>query len=248
MKFENTRVFGLENAITGMRLPMCKDFTEAQEKCDSVIEHNGDNNFGNNIKFGEKDLKLARGLVSSDKNGCGQPNSKFLRMIHVQCAVTAPLTWWKEFDTYKVGTTANSTSTMHRIMNYPVTEDCFEKNPYTGQISSAIDLNKLESLRLDYSNVMKELKDYCAAGETDEKAVKILKDNAKTLWYELVYGIGDSWLQTRMVDLDYATIRNMYFWRKNHKQNCWSGKDNSELDNFCKWIETLPYAQELLVS
>ena len=86
MKFEGTTVFGIENALIGMRLPMCKDFEEAKQKRD--IEQNN--------------VDLCKRLIKADEKGCGQPNSKFLRMMHVQVAVTAPLYWWKEFDTYKV--------------------------------------------------------------------------------------------------------------------------------------------------
>lgn len=211
MKFEGTKVFGLENTLVGMRLPMNKNYEEAQSKCDSVIEHNVDHEFDNNVKVGEKDLDLMKRLIKADvSGGVGQPNSKFLRMIHVQVAITGPLYWWKEADTYKVGTTANSSSTMHRITNYPITQECFELPIFNET------LEKLESLRVQYN-------------ETKDKDV----------WKQLIVNLPESWLQTRMWDADYATLRNIYKWRKNHKLTEWH--------SFCDWIETLPYAKELII-
>lgn len=223
MNFEGTKVWGFKNAVIGMRLPMSKDYNDAVNKSDTYDSYilNMPKDF---CYLGEKDLNLMQKLLKEDKLGGGQPNSKFMRMIHVQVAITAPLCWWKEFDTYKVGTTANSTSTMHKIGNYTIDENCFEKKP-NGNISDLINLEKLEKKRQEFN----ETKD-------------------KNDWYDLIYGLGDSWLQTRMVDFDYATIRNMIIWRKNHKQNCWSGLDNSNMDNFISWTKTLPYANELLFS
>ena len=243
MKFEGTKIFGLENALIGMRLPMSRDYEDAISKCDSK-----------DGVLGEKDLRVMKSLVNGDDSaGHGQPNSKFMRMIHVQVAITAPLAWWKEMDTYKVGTTANSSSTMHRIQTYPITEDCFEKNPITNKISSLIDIDKLEELRRKYniySEILKEAskpdfkpQDFFM---TKEEYIESTKKEQKAVWYDLIYGLGDSWLQTRMFDCDYATLHSMYYWRKNHKQNCWSGKDNPNVDYFCKWVESLPYAKELI--
>lgn len=209
MRFENTKVFGLGNAIIGMRLPMCKDYAEAQEKCDSYAENNIYNAFGSNVKVGEKDLDLMKRLINADRDGCGQPNSKFLRMIHVQVAITAPLYFWKEADTYKISTVANSTSTMHRLTNYPITQKCFELPIFEDT------LEKLEALRLEY-----------------------VETKTKEVWKQLIVNLPESWLQTRMFDCNYATLRNIYRWRKNHRLSEWH--------KFCEWIESLPYADELL--
>lgn len=228
MRFKNTKVFGLGNAIIGMRLPMCKDYAEAQEKCDSYAENNIYNAFGSNVKVGEKDLDLMKRLINADTSGGGQPNSKFLRMIHVQVAITAPLYFWKEADTYKISTVTNSTSTMHKLASTTITTNCFEMGDFAdneafvfGYYDEAntniwgILINRLEWLRNKYN----ETKD-------------------KRYWKELIRLLPESWLQTRMFDCNYATLRNIYRWRKNHRLSEWH--------EFCEWIESLPYAKELL--
>ena len=236
MKFSGTKTYGWESAIIGMRLPMSKNCEDALSKIDSNYNSEIVWNEENIEKYGKgkwyyyvlgpNDLKVAKNLINADHNtnvkGCGSPNSKFMQMIEVWVAIEAPLAFWKEFDTYR-HTVKNSTSTMHRIQKYEITEDCFEKNPLTNEISSVIHLDELENLRL-----------------------KFLETYDKSVWYDLIYGLGDSWLQTRMVHMNYETIRNMVTWRKNHKQNCWSGKDNEFMSNFISWAKTLPYANELL--
>lgn len=180
MKFEYTEITGLKNAIIGMRLPMCKDMNEAISKSDS--------NFSINY-IGEKDLKLAETLVKN-----GEPHCKFLRMIHVQVAITAPLYFWKEADTYKIGTVANSTSTMHRIANYPIKKDCFE----CPEMIMDTTIEYLESLRISYN-------------ETKNKE----------LWKNLIVNLPSGWLQTRMIDFNYSVIKRIYRDRKNHKLVEW---------------------------
>lgn len=210
MKFEGTKTMGVENALVGMRLPMCKDFPEAYNKA-KVFR--GVTN---------ETYNLGSKLISADKKakGYGQPNAKFLRMIHVQVAITAPLYWWKEFDTYKVGTTANSTSTMHKLASTPITLDCFEMDDFEGN-DNLVDywedvIGHLEGIRQVYNET-----------------------NDKRYWKELIRLLPESWLQTRMVDMDYQTVRNIYYWRKNHKLTEWH--------TFCKWVSTLPYAKEWLI-
>ena len=217
MKFENTKVFGFENAIIGMRLPMSKDFEDAKSKSDS-FEENGD------FVIGPNDKKVIKTLMSADiSGGHGKPNAKFLRMIHVQVAITAPLSFWKEWDTYKVATVSNSTSTMHRIQSYEITKECFELKP-NGEISKYIDIDELESYRQ-----------------------KFIETKDKDVWYDIIYGLNDSWLQTRMCDLNYSTLSDMIHWRQNHKQNCWSGKDNPSMVNFYNWCKELPYFDFLIL-
>ena len=224
MKFKNTKVTGFENAIIGMRLPMCKDFQEAKEKCDSKFGWNSDFSQWGVQKIGEKDADLMKRLIHADENVSGQPNSKFLRMIHCQVAIAAPLYWWKEADTYKIATVTNSTSTMHKLASYPITVDCFEMGDFVEEIneSSSIKevweklINNLESLRLAY-----------------------LDTKDKRYWKELIRLLPESWLQTRMFDCNYATLRNIYAQRRNHKLVEWH--------TFCDWIKSLPYADELLI-
>ena len=202
MKFENTQVSGFENVVIGMRLPMCKDFSEAQQKTDLTTH---------GLQIGEKDLDLMRRLIKADKNAGGQPNSKFLRMIHVQVAITAPMYWWSEMDTYKVGTVSNSTSKMHKLASYPITKDCFEKGE---RILPSV-IETLENMRTFYN-------------ETKNKSD----------WEMLLVNLPVSWLQTRMFDCNYQTLRNIYFSRRNHKLEEWH--------TFCNWIKSLPFAKELL--
>ena len=213
MKAELIEVGGLKGALLSKRLPMCKDLEEAKEKCGSWYL---------NDVISEDNKKLCKQLINGDmKAGSfGQPNSKFLRMIHAQICITAPLYFWKEADTYKIGTTANSTSTMHRLANYPITKECFEMEDYqvTGLNDSLWDsiIENCEKLRQSYN----ETKD-------------------KLLWKEIIRLLPESWLQTRMFDVDYQTLRNIYHWRKNHKLTEWQW--------LCSWIkENIPYADILI--
>ena len=206
MKFENTKIYGFENAIIGMRLPMCKDCNDAKSKSDSFDERLIYKDI-----IGDNDLDLMKKLIHADKSASGQPNSKFLRMIHVQVAITAPLYWWKEADTYKISTVTNSTSTMHRIADYPITKDCFEESDLMLEET----IEQLERMR----NIYNETKN-------------------RFTWKMLIVNLPESWLQTRMFDCNYSTLRNIYNQRKNHKLTEWH--------TFCDWLKTLPYAQELL--
>ena len=221
MKIEGTRVWGFENATIGMRLPMSLNYEEAKSKCDSAIYENG-----TPLTIGESDLKVMKNLINADDldGRTGAPNSKYLRMIHVQVAVTAPLYWWKEMDTYKICTVRNSSSTMHKLASTPITMDCFEMDDFTPLIDNfKIDLSwqtvvsYLEQLRQKYN----ETKD-------------------KRYWKELIRLLPESWLQTSVLDLNYETLRNIYAWRKNHKLTEWH--------TFCDWIRTLPYAEELILN
>ena len=275
MKFENTEVTGFENAILGARLPMCKDLEEAKKKSDSYPCGNNCHNcsrktFCNNGNFyiSDKDLDLLKRLINADDK-IGQPNSKFLRMIHAQVCITAPLYWWKEMDTYKVGTTANSTSTMHRIANYPITMDCFEMGDFnksvmiedTSENRDDVGMNCLwdnliyclEQLRQGYNELINQAKDLTRkAKELEESDIntsnefkieaKKASDVAKKYWKELIRLLPESWLQTRMFDCDYATLRNIYCWRVKipHKLTEWK--------QFGDWVETLPYAKELIIN
>lgn len=239
MKFENTEVTGFENAIMGARLPMCKDLQEAKEKSDSYPCGNNCHNcsrktFCNNGNFyiGDKDLDLLKRLINADDK-IGQPNSKFLRMIHAQVCITAPLYWWKEMDTYKVGTTANSTSTMHRIANYPITMDCFEMGDFDNYVTVTNNNFDQDCINFIWGDVIR----IC-----EELRQKYNETKDKRYWKELIRLLPESWLQTRMFDCDYATLRNNYCWRVKipHKLTEWK--------QFGDWVETLPYAKELIIN
>ncbi len=209
MKFENTQVWGFEHAIRGMRNPL-----NSWERSDSKYVEG-------EYVLGENDLGLAKRLISG-----GTEHRKFLRQVMISVDITAPLYWWKEFDTYKVGTTANSTSTMHKLATTPITLECFEVDDFRGDVDGGgfevgdfakEIIEKLESLRVKYL-------------ETKDKAV----------WKELIRWLPESWLQTRTVTLNYENAINMYRQRKNHKLCEWS-------ESFIGWIESLPYAQDFII-
>lgn len=217
MRFTYTKVAGFEPAIIGIRLNKSKDYEDAVSKMDSMLGAGG-------IRIGSEDMRVCKNCIKADsaKKAAGEPNSKFLQMIEVWVCVEAPLCFWKEADTYRHAV-KSSTSTMHRIDKYVIDETCFEPKPTNGKISSLIDIQKLEEARQKFN-------------ETHDKDV----------WYDLIYGLGDSWLQTRMWHFNYSTLRNICQWRLHHKQNTWSGDDNDTMENFIKWAKTLPYAQEFL--
>ena len=215
MKFEKTEVWGFEHAIRGMRNPL-----ESWEKSDSIIlmEQDENKNFREVAKIGKNDLDLMQRLIKA-----GSEHRKFLRQIFVSVDITAPLYWWKEFDTYKVGTVSNSTSTMHKLASTPITTDCFEMNDFSEIIDNykngklwQIIITYLEQLRQGYN----ETKD-------------------KRYWKELIRLLPESWLQKRTITMNYENILNMYQQRKHHKLTEWS-------ESFINWVRTLPYAQELL--
>lgn len=217
MKFEKTQVFNFDGAIRGMRNPL-----ESHDKSDSYFDNNG------NFIIGENDLELMQRLLKASIKE-GNSHSKFLRQIMVCVDITAPLYWYKEFDTYKVGTVANSTSTMHKMASKPITLDCFEIDDYHPEIITTKE-------EIDYLIQFLEV-----------LRTKYLETKDKRYWKELIRWLPEGWLQTRTVTLNYQVLRQMYFDRRNHKLNEWSGKDNPELPNFCKWVKSLPYAKELIM-
>ena len=145
----------------------------------------------------------------------------------------------KEFDTYKVGTVANSCSTMHKITSAPITLDCFEIDDYNKDLHLIDDVHigmRMENL-IDDLEQLRQL--YLHYKDIDKKL-------AKKYWKELIRWLPESWLQKRTVTMSYENIYSMVHQRMNHKLNEWSGKDNSSLPNFIEWARTLPYAQELI--
>lgn len=223
MKIETISVSGISGAILGMRLPMCLNLEEVKNKSDSVLNPCDISQ----ISVGRLDSQLCKNLIKADNCGCGQPNSKFLRMIHVQAVVTAPLFWWKEADTYKVGTTTNSTSTMHKLASTPITRECFEMDDFE---DFDIEVNGMVYSNRDSWNTL--------IAECEFLRQKYNETKDKKYWKALIRKLPESWLQTRMYDLDYSTLRNIYKWRKNHKLSEWH--------KFCDWIKTLPLAEILI--
>lgn len=246
MKFENTQVWGFEHALRGMRNPKnswhLSDSTWSNNPFDFVI--------------GPKDMKLAQALIKG-----GPEHRKFLRQIFVSVDITAPLYWWKEFDTYKVGTVANSTSTMHKLMSKPITRESFEMDDYNKNLivtmynenglrdwylNGFVDylIEHLESLRFEYLRYDELIKNPDKSLETPEE----LEAKQYQVWKELIRWLPESWLQTRTVTMNYENLLAMCSksQRRPHKLNEWSGKRNPDLENFIKWARTLPYAQELI--
>lgn len=199
IKIENVETYGWEAAIRGMRNPK-----NSWGKSDSPL-------WGKASRFeaGENDMKLMRTLAAA-----GVDHGKFLRMITVTLDITAPLYWWKEFDTYKVGTVANSCSTMHKIADKEFTMDDFSVEHLIG--TSISTMNAV----ICTLNIWR--KDYLTTGYKDT-------------WWQLIQLLPSSYNQRRTVQLNYAVLKNMYHARKNHKLDEWI--------NFCGWIETLPYAE-----
>ena len=204
LKIENAETFGWEAAIRGMRNPK-----NSWSKSDSRWAPH-DENGTDTPRFivGENDLKLASALANS-----GTDDGKFLRMIHVQLDVTAPLYWFKEADQYKVGTVTDSCSTMHKIHSKEFTLDDFS---HEHLYSPLHDLKPT----VDLLNVYRE---------------RFLETKDKEDWWQLIQLLPSSYNQRRTWDLNYAVLRNIYHARRNHKLDEWH--------TFCDWIEGLPYSE-----
>lgn len=208
IRIENIEVIGWEHSIRGMRNPM-----NSWDKSDSgYVELCG--RCGNeDFEIGEKDFDLMMKLSNA-----GTDHSKFLRMIVVYCDITAPLYWWKEFDTYKVGTVRNSCSTMHKIHSKEFTMDDFSCEHLING-SSKIILKGVIDLMNQYRN-------------------QFLSTNDKEYWWQMIQLLPSSYNQTATVMLNYQVLKNMYHSRKNHKLDEWK--------SFCQWIEMLPNSELII--
>jgi len=223
MRFKETRVMNFEGALRGMRNPLNSWAKSDSEWC-------GKADLGEEYVIGPNDMDLAKRLIAG-----GTEHRKFLRQIFVSVDITAPLYWWKEFDTYKVGTTANSTSTMHKLASTPITRECFEMDDYDA-----------ENLVIGDEYVNDTLYDY-TCGEFVDSIIQHLEElrqkyNAtkdKRYWKELVRWLPNGWLQTRTVTMNYENLRSMYHQREYHKLTEWH--------SFCDWVKTLPYAKEFII-
>ena len=227
IKFEHTEVVGWEHAIRGMRNPL-----NSWSKSDSVeyydcatCRYEDDKEMCHQMDcfvIGENDLYLMKRLRSS-----GTDHRKYLRMITVYVDITAPILWWKEFDTYKVGTVANSCSTMHKIHAKEFTLDDFSTDHLLPESLSLFD--KI----VDQLNYWRNV--YLKAKTMDNP-----KPTAKDIWWQMIQLLPSSYNQKRTVMLNYEVLNNMYKSRKNHKLDEWS-------TGFVNWINTLPYAKELII-
>ena len=193
-----------------------------------VLKYNNNDDIFEYAYIGPNDLNLAQRLISS-----GPEHAKFLRQIFVSVDITAPLYWWKEADTYKVGTTANSTSTMHKLTSYPITKEMFEFDDFSN-IDYYLDDRGDGKPVMWYIN--DDIEDFIWFLESLRQ--KYLSTNNKIYWRALVQLLPQGWLQTRTWTANYAILRNIYFQRKNHKLKEWH--------QFCDWIKTLPYSKELI--
>lgn len=204
IKLEHTSVMNLENAMRGARNPM-----NSWARSDSAYDEDG------NYVLGENDLDLAKRLRTA-----GSDHRKFIRQIFVSVDITAPIYWWKEYDTYKIATVANSTSTMHKIHSKPFELDDFSHDHLTPDAMELMEqmIAGLEKIRLRYMNEGKNKAD----------------------WYDLIQLLPSSYNQMRTCTLNYETLVNIYFARRNHKLDEWH--------TFCDWILTLPYGKELIAA
>lgn len=221
IKIEDIEVMGMKKAIKGMRNAM-----NSWDKSDSgyMVDEKLDGVQFSYFKIGEKDMKLCKNLIKA-----GSPDRKFMRMIHVQADVTAPLYWWKEFDTYKVGTVANSCSTMHTLHKRDLTLDDFS---HENLISDSVDILK------DLINTLNDCRDSYINYDKDINLITKEITSKKHIWWQMIQLLPSSFNQMRTIDLNYETLFSIYHQRKDHKLDEWR--------EFCKWIETFPYMKEFL--
>ena len=239
MKFENTQVWGFEHAIRGMRNPM-NSWAKSDSSYETIASYLSDAIVRKDVSvvpnyiIGENDMNLCKRLIKG-----GSEHRKFLRQIFVSVDITAPLYWWKEFDTYKIGTVANSTSTMHKLATTPITMDCFETDdmPKIREKMRGEEFAFFDSLNFSSNNFIEWL---------EWLRRNYLKNQDKKYWKELVRWLPEGWLQTRTVTMNYENLLTIYKQRKNHKLNEWSGKENADLSNFISWMTSLPYMMEFL--
>ena len=258
MNIQNERVFNFEGALRGMRNPMnswersdsifgvipkhkyetlATGFINAMytgqeiEVPESFAENaivndyvSGD--FYEYALIGPNDMNLAKKLIKA-----GTEHRKFLRQIMVSVDITAPLYVWKEFDTYKINVTSNSTSTMHKLATTPITLECFEIGDLAEMdmiipiVGSEITLEQAKNAIIDICEGLRQ---------------KYLETKDKKYWKELVRWLPESWLQTRTITMNYENLRNIYHQRNGHKLSEWH--------EICHWIELLPYAKDFIIN
>ena len=255
MNIQNERIFNFEGALHGMRNPMnswersdsifgvipkhkyqalATGFINAMyigqeiEVPESFAENaivndyvSGD--FYEYALIGPNDMNLAKKLIKA-----GTEHRKFLRQIMVSVDITAPLYVWKEFDTYKINVTSNSTSTMHKLATTPITLECFEIGDYNSEITKNIETE----FNLSGEEIIIK---FC-----EDLRQKYLETKDKRYWKELIRWLPESWLQTRTITMNYENLRNIYHQRNGHKLSEWH--------EICHWIELLPYAKDFIIN
>lgn len=227
IKIDNLVITNLENAMRGMRNPLESWHKSDSYYCDGNCEQCrlyeqfcwalGDKPY----ILGDNDHKLAMTLVKA-----GTDHAKFLRQIFVSMDITASLYWWKEMDTYKVGTTTNSTSTMHKLGTRLLKEEDFSWDNEEGEFE---DSTFRQNYLLELNRMIYKYQEYKAKGEHEK---------AKNLWRKIVQDLPSSYNQMRTWTGNYAVLRNIYHARKNHKLKEWR--------DFCKFLEEFPYAEFII--
>ena len=202
IKIEKVSVMNIENAIRGARNPL-----NSWDRSDSFYNDEGD------YVLGENDISLGHRLATA-----GSDHRKFLRQIFVSMDITAPLYWWKEFDTYKVATVANSTSTMHKIHSKP-----FAREDFSCDKMSEVALAQLDSL----------------IAYLEDARIKFVETKDKQYWHDIIQLLPSSYNQLRTVTMNYETLINIYYARKSHKLNEWHA--------LCDVIKEMPYANEFIL-
>ena len=258
MNIQNERVFNFEGALRGMRNPMNSwersdsifgvipkhkyealatgfiNATYAKQEIEvpelfaekAIVNGYFSGDFYEYALIGPNDMNLAKKLIKA-----GTEHRKFLRQIMVSVDITAPLYIWKEFDTYKINVTSNSTSTMHKLATTPITLECFEIGDLAEMdmiipiVGSEITLEQAKNAIIDICEGLRQ---------------KYLETKDKRYWKELIRWLPESWLQTRTITMNYENLRNIYHQRNGHKLSEWH--------EICHWIELLPYAKDFIIN
>ena len=258
MNIQNERVFNFEGALRGMRNPMNSwersdsifgvipkhkyealatgfiNATYAKQEIEvpelfaekAIVNDYISGDFYEYVLIGPNDMNLAKKLIKA-----GTEHRKFLRQIMVSVDITAPLYIWKEFDTYKINVTSNSTSTMHKLATTPITLECFEIGDLAEMdmiipiVGSEITLEQAKNAIIDICEGLRQ---------------KYLETKDKRYWKELIRWLPESWLQTRTITMNYENLRNIYHQRNGHKLSEWH--------EICHWIELLPYAKDFIIN
>ena len=231
LKIENVEVLGWEHVIRGMRNPKNSwgrsdsFFWDAGSSINEAwgIEKTVDD-FGTEVHIGPNDYTLMKSLAEG-----GPVHAKYRRMITVYLDITAPLYWWKEFDTYKVGTVANSCSTMHKIHSKEFTlEDFSTEHLFTRSFDDIVEV-------IDDLNYWRDI--YLNSGMSDNRdgTCRVHEKHDKDVWWQMIQLLPSSYNQKRTVMLNYEVLANIYQWRRNHKLDEWHV--------VCDWIESLPYSE-----
>ena len=216
ISLSNAVVFGWHSAIMGMRNPM-----NSWSKSDSVFYSDF------SCQIGQNDLDLMKTLIKA-----GTEHRKFLRMLHVQMDIEAPLYWWKEFETYKVGTVANSCSTMHKIHEKEFTIDDFShEHLIVSDNVNHIDMVAWLQEQIDVLNEWRRT-------FLDVKNSDVSSESAKRYWWQMIQLLPSSYNQLRTVDLNYEVLLNQYFQRKDHKLDEWR--------IYCEQIKCFPYLNDFI--